>query len=44
MKSIIDLSKITQVAVICKDVEVEDGNGTVAKANQPVIESIKVIE
>ena len=29
---------------ICKDVEVEDGNGTVAKANQPVIESIKVIE
>ena len=29
---------------ICKDVEVEDGNGTVAKVNQPVIESIKVIE
>lgn len=29
---------------ICKDVEVEDNNGTVAKANQPVIESIKVIE
>lgn len=29
---------------ICKDVEVEDSNGTVAKANQPVIESIKVVE
>ena len=29
---------------ICKDVEVEDSNGTVAKQNQPVIESIKVAE
>jgi peptidyl-prolyl cis-trans isomerase B (cyclophilin B) len=29
---------------ICKDTPVEDGNGTVAKANQPVIESIKVLD
>ena len=29
---------------ICADIKVEDGNGTVAKENQPVIESIKVIE
>ncbi len=29
---------------ICKDTPVEDGNGSVAKTNQPVIESIKVID
>lgn len=29
---------------ICEDAVVEDNNGTVAKANQPVIESITVIE
>ena len=29
---------------ICKDVPVEDNNGTVKSENQPVIESIKVIE
>ena len=27
---------------ICKDVQVEDNNGTVLAENQPVIESIKV--
>jgi len=26
---------------ICDDVQVEDNNGTVAKENQPVIESIR---
>ena len=26
---------------ICKDVKVEDNNGTVKKENQPVIESIR---
>lgn len=29
---------------ICEDVKVEDSNGTVSKENQPVIESIKVLE
>lgn len=29
---------------ICKNVDVEDNNGTVAEKNQPVIEYIKVIE
>lgn len=29
---------------ICKDTPVEDGNGTVAKRNQPIIESVKVID
>ena len=29
---------------VCKNVDVEDNNGTVALGNQPVIEYIKVIE
>lgn len=29
---------------ICEDTKVEDGNGTVAKENQPVIESIEVVD
>lgn len=29
---------------ICKDTKVEDSNGTVSKENQPIIESIKVVE
>lgn len=29
---------------ICKDIPVEDGNGTVKKENQPIIESIKMID
>ena len=29
---------------ICQDVPVEDQNGTVLKENQPVIESIKVLD
>lgn len=29
---------------ICEDTKVEDGNGTVAKENQPVIESIEIVE
>ena len=29
---------------VCKNVDVEDNNGTVALENQPVIEYIKVIE
>lgn len=32
------------VDAICEDTPVEDGNGTVAAQNQPVIESIKVID
>lgn len=32
------------VDAICEAVAVEDNNGTVAKENQPVIESIKVID
>lgn len=32
------------VDAICKDTQVEDNNGTVAKDNQPVIDSIKVID
>lgn len=32
------------VDAICGDTKVEDGNGAVAKENQPVIESIKVID
>ena len=32
------------VDAICEDTKVEDNNGTVAKENQPVIESIKVID
>ena len=29
---------------ICTDAKAEDSNGTVSKENQPIIESIKVIE
>ena len=29
---------------ICEEIPVTDGNGTVEKANQPVITSIKVID
>lgn len=29
---------------ICKDTQVTDGNGTVEKANQPIIESIEVVD
>ena len=32
------------VDAICADTQVEDGNGTVAKENQPVIESIAIID
>ena len=32
------------VDAICADTQVEDGNGTVAKENQPVIESITIID
>ena len=32
------------VDAICADTPVIDNNGTVEKANQPVIESIKVID
>lgn len=32
------------VDAICEATQVEDGNGTVAKDNQPVIESIKVVD
>lgn len=32
------------VDAICEDIQVEDNNGTVAKDNQPVIDSIKVID
>ena len=32
------------VDAICKDTKVEDNNGSVAKANQPVIESIEVVD
>jgi peptidyl-prolyl cis-trans isomerase B (cyclophilin B) len=32
------------VDAICQDTKVEDNNGTVAKENQPVIESVKVID
>lgn len=32
------------VDAICQDTRVEDNNGTVAKENQPVIESVKVID
>lgn len=35
---------IEVVDQICEAVEVTDGNGTVEKANQPVIESIKMID
>jgi len=38
------LSGIEVVDAICDSVPVMDGNGTVAKANQPVITSIKRIE
>ena len=31
----------TLLIKICKDVKVEDNNGTVKKENQPVIESIR---
>lgn len=37
-------SGIEIVDQICADAKVEDGNGTVAKDNQPVITSIKIIE
>lgn len=29
---------------ICEDTEVEDGNGTVAAENQPVIETVKIVD
>lgn len=32
------------VDAICQDTEAEDSNGSVAKANQPVIESIEVVD
>ena len=32
------------VDAICKDTKVEDNNGSVAKDNQPVIESIEVVD
>ena len=32
------------VDAICKDTQVEDNNGTVAKENQPVIEKIQVVD
>ena len=32
------------VDAICEAVQTEDGNGTVAKENQPVIESITVVD
>ena len=32
------------VDAICEDTKVEDNNGSVAKANQPVIESIEVVD
>lgn len=35
---------IEVVDAICKDTKVEDNNGTVDKANQPVIESIEVVD
>lgn len=35
---------IEVVDAICEATKVEDNNGTVAKNNQPVIESIKVID
>lgn len=38
------LSGIEIVDKICDDTPVQDGNGTVAKIDQPVIEYIKVIE
>lgn len=38
------LSGIEIVDAICKDTPVQDGNGTVSKIDQPVIEYIKVIE
>ena len=38
------LSGIEVVDAICQNAPVTDGNGSVAKANQPVIMSIKVIE
>ncbi len=38
------LSGIEVVDAICANTPVTDGNGSVAKANQPVITSIKVIE
>ena len=38
------LSGLEVVDAICRNTPVTDGNGSVAKANQPVITSIKVIE
>ena len=38
------LSGLEVVDAICRNTPVTDGNGSVAKANQPVIMSIKVIE
>ena len=38
------ISGIEIVDKICEDTPVQDGNGTVAKIDQPVIEYIKVIE
>ena len=32
------------VDAICENTQVEDNNGTVAKENQPVIDSVKVID
>lgn len=38
------ISGMEVVDAICENTPVEDGNGTVAKANQPVITSIRTIE
>lgn len=38
------ISGMEVVDAICENTPVEDGNGTVAKANQPVITSIRMIE
>ena len=35
---------IEVVDAICEDTPVTDGNGTVSAENQPVIESVKVID
>ncbi len=37
-------SGIEIVDAICKDTKVEDANGTTLPQNQPVIESVKVID
>ena len=32
------------VDMICRDTPVEDNNGTVKKENQPIIESVKIVD